>query len=148
MALVIDASVGLKWILHEDDSHLAQALASGEEELLAPDFWLHEACNVVWLQVHRGLLTPEEAHDGLSLLRTQVEPTPTADMGLHDFALEIGVAVDHSTYDTMYVAFAIAMGARAVVAADGPFVRKMRTHPDAAVARMMLPLADWAAGLT
>jgi predicted nucleic acid-binding protein len=145
LTLVVDASVGLKWILSEDDSHLAQALASGAEELLAPDFWLHEACNVLWLQVHRRLLTPDEARQGLALLRAQVEPTPTADMALHDVALEIGMAVDHSTYDTMYIAFAIAMGARAVVAADGPFVRDMRKHPDPAVANLVLPLGDWTA---
>ncbi len=42
MTLVVDASVALKWVLDEPDSHLAQ----GEEELLAPDFWLNEATSV------------------------------------------------------------------------------------------------------
>jgi len=142
---VVDASVGLKWVLQEDDSHLAQALASGSEELLVPDFWLHEACNVLWLQVHRKLLTPDEARQGLALLRAQVEPTPTAGMALHDVALNIGMAMDHSTYDMMYVAFAIAIGARGVAAADGPFVRDIRKHPDPAVASLVLPLRAWAA---
>ena len=45
MALVVDASVGLKWILEEPDSHLARALAVSDEVLFVPDFWLNEACN-------------------------------------------------------------------------------------------------------
>ena len=144
MALVVHASAGLKWILQEDDSHLAQALATGAEELLVPDFWLHEACNVLWLQVHCRLLTPEEAREGLSLLRALVEPTPTGELALHDVALDIALVIDHSPYDTMYVAFAIAMGARAVVVADGAFSRNVRTHADAAIANLVLPLKVWA----
>ena len=80
MALVVDASVGLKWVLQEADSHLAHALVVSDEVLLVPDFWLNEACNVLWLQVRRGVLTSEEAREGLDLLRTQIEPTPTAEL--------------------------------------------------------------------
>jgi predicted nucleic acid-binding protein len=144
LPLVVDASVGLKWVLHEPDSHIAEALLRIEPDLLVPDFWLGEATNVLWLQVRRKLLTSEEAREGLALLRTQVPPTPTADMDLHEVALEIGMAVNHSTYDTLYLAFAIAMGATGLVVADGPFVRDMRTHPDPALAAMLIPLDAWA----
>jgi hypothetical protein len=60
-------------------------------------------------------------------------------------ALEIGLAVSQSTYDTLCVAFAIAMGADKVVAADGRFIRKMRGHADTFLAGMMLLLQEWAA---
>ena len=60
-------------------------------------------------------------------------------MHLHDLALDIGIAVDHSTYDTLYLAFAVAMGASAVVAADGPFLRSIRIHP-----AIMMSLDAWA----
>ena len=144
MTLVVDASVALKWALEEPDSHLAQALAAHEEELLVPDFWLNEACNICWLQVRKGKWTPEEAREGLALLRAQLEPTPTGDLELHDIALEIGLAIGHSTYDTLYVAFAIAMGARGVVVADGPFVRSMARHPDPTMEAILIPLEVWA----
>jgi predicted nucleic acid-binding protein len=144
VAYVVDASVGLKWVLQEPNSHVAQALVRLEPSLLIPDFWLHEATNVLWLQVHRGLLTPDEARAGLALLRRQIQPTPTGRMDLHDVALEIGIAVDHSTYDTLYLAFAVAMGADAVVAADGAFLRAMRSHPDPTLSAMVLSLDDWA----
>jgi predicted nucleic acid-binding protein len=144
MAIVVDASVGLEWVLREPDSDLAEALARSEPDLLVPDFWLNEATNVLWLQVRKGVFTPEEAREGLALLRAQVEPTPTAHMDLHEVALDIGIAVGHSTYDTLYLAFAAAMGASAVVAADSPFIRSMQTHPDPALACMVLSLDAWA----
>ena len=118
MALVVDASVGLKWVLEEPDSDLAEALVRIEPDLLVPDFWLNEAINVLWLQVRRKLFTPDEAREGLALLQAQIEPTPTAHMRLHEVALDIGIAINHSTYDTLYLAFAVAMGANAVVTAD------------------------------
>ena len=147
MTLVVDASVGLKWVLDEPDSHLAQALAECDEELLVPDFWLNEACNVCWLQVRRRIWTPAEAQEAFDLLRAQVPATPTADLDLHGVALELGLATNHSTYDTLYLAFAIAMGARAVVAADGAFVRDVARHPDPVLAAMVVPLDAWAASV-
>jgi predicted nucleic acid-binding protein len=144
VALVVDASVGLKWVLEEAESKLAERLARSDADLRMPDFWLNEACNVLWLQVRRKLFTPDEAREALALLRAQVEPTPTAELGLHDTALEIGLVINHSTYDTLDVAFALAMGAEKVVAADGPFVTAMQLHPDPTLAGILLPLAAWA----
>jgi len=94
----IDASVGLKWL----DSHLAEGLARSAADLLHPDFWLNEACNVVRLQVRRKLFT----WDAPALLYQQVKPTPTTGLALQDLAPEIGVAINHSPYDSLYVAFA------------------------------------------
>jgi predicted nucleic acid-binding protein len=144
VALVVDASVGLKWVVEEPDSDLAEALVRIESDLLLPDFWLNEATSVLWLQVRRKLFTPGEAREGLALLRTQVEATPTAHMRLHEVALDIGIAINHSTYDTLYLAFAVAMGASAVVTADRSFVQTVRAHPDPSLSAMVLPLDVWA----
>lgn len=144
MALVVDASVGLKWVLDETDSDLAAALVRIEPDLFVPDFWLNEATKFLWVQTRRKLFTPDEAREALALLRAQIEPMPTADMHLHEVALDIGIATDHSTYDTLYLAFAVAIGASAVVTADGSFARSMQSHPDARLAAMVLPLDLWA----
>jgi predicted nucleic acid-binding protein len=109
VALVADASVAPKWVLSEPDSYLARALAEGDEELLVPDFWLNEAPNICWLQIRKGNWSPDEAREALELLQAQVPLTPTGDLTLHDVALDIGVAINHSTYDTLHVAFAVAM---------------------------------------
>lgn len=146
MALVVDASVGLKWVLPESDRHLAWALTRGDDALLLPDFWLSEASNVLWLQVRKKTLTAPEAREGLRSLRELIPPIPTATLALWDTALETGIAVDHPVYDTLYVAFAIAVGAERVVTADMPFVRAMRTHPDPVLRGLLLPLHEWAAG--
>jgi predicted nucleic acid-binding protein len=132
----------LKWVLQGPDSRLTEALVRIEPDLLIPDFWLGEATNV--LQVRRKLLTPDEARAGLDLLRELIEPAPTVGMDLHEVALDIGITVNHSTYDTLYLAFAVAMGASGVVASDGPFVRDMRADPDPALAAMLVPLDEWA----
>lgn len=144
MALVVDASVALKWALAEPDSPLAEALLRNEPDILVPDFWLHEATNVLWLKARRKLLTRAEARAGLGLLRAAVEPIPTASMRLHDAALDIGMMIDHPVTDTLYLAFAVATGASAVVTADMAFARAVRTHPEPAVAAMALTLEDWA----
>jgi predicted nucleic acid-binding protein len=145
MAFVVDASVGLKWVLAEPDSAIAHALAVSDTELMVPDFWLNEACNVLWLQVRRNVLTSSEAQEGLALLHAQVEPTPTAGLGLHDVALEIALAINHSPYDTLYAAFAIAIGAEKLVVADRRFASAMRGHPDPALAAMLMLLSEWGA---
>jgi len=150
VALVVDASVGLKWVLREPDSRLAEALLLSAEELLVPDFWLNEATNILWVQVHRKKTpqrpswTPAEVRSGLSLLQAAVQPTLTADMGLHAAALDIALAVDHSPYDCLYAAFAIAMAADHVVVADGPFLAAMQRHHDPMMANLLLPLDEWA----
>ncbi len=144
MAIVVDASVGLKGVLQEPDSPLAEALLRAEPDLLVPDFWLNEATNVLWLQVRRKIFTPDEAREGLSLLEAQIEPTPTAEMALHEVAPDIGIEAIQSTYDTLCLTFAVAMGASAVVAADSAFLRSIQTHPDATVSAMMLSPDAWA----
>ena len=146
MRLVVDASVGLKWVLPEPDSHLAPALVESSEALLIPDFRLNKPCNLLWRQVRKTLLSPDEVRSALGLLRRQLSPVHTGDLGLHEVALDLGLAVNQSTCDTLYVAFAIAMGADRVVAADGPFIGKMQSHPDPCVAGMMLTLDQRAAG--
>ncbi|KAA0679540.1 MULTISPECIES: type II toxin-antitoxin system VapC family toxin [Alphaproteobacteria] len=144
MSLVVDASVGLKWVLPEPDSPQALALLDSDEDLLVPDFWLNEATNVLWLQVRKGLMTPDQVRTRLKALMIALAPTPTADLNLHTAALEIGLAVNHSPYDCLYAAFAIAMGANRVVVADGPFLKAMRAHPESRMQGLLLPLAEWA----
>ena len=143
MSLIVDASVGMKWVLPEPDSDLAIALTLSGEVLLVPDFWLAEAASVLWQRVCRKTITPERARVGLLLLRDHVRPTPTHSLRLHDHALQIALVVNYSPYDTLYVAFALAMGATGVVVADAPFVRAMRSHPDPAINRMLIPLGEW-----
>ena len=60
----------------------------------------------------RGVLTPDQALEGLALLRTVINPTPTTDKNPHEATRETGIAVDHSSFDTLYLTFAIAAAGR------------------------------------
>ena len=93
MVLAVNASVGLKWVLQEAGSDPAERLAPAAVGLVMPDFWLNEATSALWLRVRRNLLAPDDARQGLMLLRQIVRPTPTSDMGLHDVALDIGMTI-------------------------------------------------------
>ena len=148
MKLVVDASVGLKSVLREADSELAEGLLASREDLLIPDFWLNEATNALWVQVRRRLMTGDAARQGLAMLKSTLEPAATAAMDLHRPALDISLAVGLSPLDALYAAFALAIGADRVVAADRPFLAALRRHPDAAVASLPLHLHDWASGRT
>lgn len=64
------------------------------------------------VQVRRQLFTPQEARDALAVLRGQVEPTPTVDLGLRDIAPGIGLVINHSPYDKLNVTFALASGSQ------------------------------------
>lgn len=130
-------------MLPEDDSPQALALLASNEDLLVPDFWLNEATNVIWLQVRKKLMTPEEVRTRLQVLTSVLAPVPTADLGLHMAALDIGLAVNHSPYDCLYAAFAVAVNADRLVVADGPFLKAMRTHPEGRMKELLQSLLDW-----
>ena len=48
MALVVDASVVLKWYVAEDESTEALRLLDGEKKLIAPELVVAEVANIVW----------------------------------------------------------------------------------------------------
>ena len=61
MTIIVDASVALKWVLHEAGSEIADRLL--DEELMAPSLWLVEAGNALWRRATRGELTAQEAQE-------------------------------------------------------------------------------------
>ncbi len=116
-AVVVDASVALKWVLPEPDAELARRLfeelaAAGAVVYVPELFWL-ETGNVLW-RLTRGpdaRLSPAEALELLDVLRVApLRSEPVAPLAAR--ALEIGLAVDITTYDAAYVALAELQNAR------------------------------------
>lgn len=140
MRLVIDCSVAMKWLVDEDGSQLALSILRTKHELLLPDFWAAEATSVVWKQHRRGLITKDEAEWGLRLLLAMPR-TSTLDMGLYWRALRIGMETGQSTYDTLYLAFAIVANADKLIVADARFLQTMRKD----YGDLMMALEDWPA---
>jgi predicted nucleic acid-binding protein len=104
MTKVIDASVALKWVVDEPDSEAAEALLI--ESLIAPDFWLIEAANVLRAKTARGDLFGDQAQVRLDRLRrAPVVSVSTAQL-LHD-ALTLAIDLGHTVYDCLYLSLAL-----------------------------------------
>jgi predicted nucleic acid-binding protein len=111
--LVVDASVALKWVVEEDGSEAAAALAA--QSLAAPTLLLEECANALWVKLRRGELTPGETVERWRALReAPVELVPSS--ALLDHALDLAIQLAQTVYDCLYVALAIRLDAQLVTA--------------------------------
>jgi len=133
LTLVVDASVALKWVLDEDGADRAKAVLSGDEALLAPDFLLLEAANVLATKVRRGLITAAGARNSLSGLREGLVRFAPSSTHL-DRAHALAVELERSVYDSLYLALALAESA-VLVTADGRFAQAVARSTYAGSAR-------------
>lgn len=105
-AIVVDASVVIKWFVPELGSEAAQRMLQQDHEYLAPDLLFAEIGNVVWKKVRKGELTEK---DGLGLINdlstASIESVPTPELVADAYAL--AVASGRTVYDALYLALAI-----------------------------------------
>ena len=113
--LVVDASVATKWLFEEAGSSKAAQLRAASYDLVAPDLMPVEVANVVWKRVRQGRLPIESGRHALRVLRSApVRMRRTR--SLVDAAWEIAVQLERTMYDSLYLALAMALGARLVTA--------------------------------
>jgi predicted nucleic acid-binding protein len=125
-AVVVDASVVVKWVLEEQDSEVAEALRS--RPMTAPDLLLVE-CASALLRRARGGDFPLEAVPGkMRALRIAPMRLIGAEP-LLDHAVELAIRLRHSVYDCLYLALGLASRMQ-VVSADRRFVNAVRRHAD------------------
>ena len=114
---MIDASVGIKWVLPERDSEAARELRDRLIDsgtlIYVPDLFWIETANVLWRLTRdkERRLEEADARALLAVLRTaplMIEPVGP----LADRALEIACATGATAYDAAYVATAELRGAR------------------------------------
>lgn len=123
MRLVVDASVATKWLFEEAGSSEAAHLRAASYDLVAPDLMPIEVANVVWKRVRQGKLPIESGRSMLRALRSApVRMRRTR--SLVDAAWEIAVQLERTMYDSLYLALAMALGAR-LVTADRRFYDSM-----------------------
>jgi predicted nucleic acid-binding protein len=76
-ALVIDASIAIKWVIEEDGTPAALALR-GNAKLIAPDLLAAECANILWKKVGRSEISRDHALLAARLLeRSEIELLPT-----------------------------------------------------------------------
>jgi predicted nucleic acid-binding protein len=102
--IVIDASVGLKWVLDEPGSDAASALC--DQELIAPALWLAEAANALWRLARMSQLTTDEAAARFFELLN----APVASLAIEPHlprALKLAAEIGHPVYDCLYLSLAL-----------------------------------------
>jgi len=122
-AVVIDASVAIKWVVDEPDTSLAMRVHR-QWTTLAPDLLVAECTNILWKKHRRGqvhddaieaaLAALEVITTGLWPMRRLVRP-----------GLDLARRLDHPAYDCLYLALAAERDAP-FVTADISLVRKLR----------------------
>jgi predicted nucleic acid-binding protein len=71
-ALVIDASIAVKWVVEEEGTAAALSLRK-RARLIAPDLLISECANILWKKVRRRELSKDEA-----ILAARLLTDPTA----------------------------------------------------------------------
>lgn len=119
MKYVLDASVGLKWVLPEDGSDKALALGldyrNGVHELIAPDTFPPEVAHALTRAERRGILTPQEGAAHFTALPKGL-PQIHASLSLLPRAYELSSQARLGVFDCLYVAFAEREQSRVVTA--------------------------------
>lgn len=105
MTFIVDASVAVKWLVDEPDRQAAQNLLDSDERLVAPDFLIVEAGNVLWKKMRRGELTVQQAIAGVRELPTYFEQLARS-TPLVPRAVAIATQISHPVYDCVYLACA------------------------------------------
>jgi predicted nucleic acid-binding protein len=117
--LVVDASVAVKLVVDEGDRDRARHLIeNGDNRLLAPDFLLVEAGNILWKKVRLGQITAAQASSGIADIRVVFSET-IGSTDLIESAVELSVRLEHPVYDCIYLVCAQTTAATLVIADRG-----------------------------
>jgi predicted nucleic acid-binding protein len=124
--LVVDASVAIKWFAGaSSEQHVAQAegvaeaIARGETELLAPSHWTAEVIAVL------ARRNPHLVDRALPVLH-DMSPTLVQETAILKRAADMAITLDHHLFDTLYHAVALEVGATLVTADEVYFNRARR----------------------
>lgn len=124
---VIDTSALVKYVLPEEDSPVAEKLVAyhraGIANLMAPAYILVESANVLWKQIQRHNVQPEDAVPSLRALRSLgIRLVPDADLleGALMLAADNGITV----YDALFCALATRENVQ-LITSDNALVRRL-----------------------
>ena len=127
-SIVVDAGVGLKWVVNEPGSAAAVTLLPGWLVLIPSLFWV-EAANALATKSRRGELDRSDALDAWrDLVQAPLEVLPLNPDSVRS-ALEIAQDLGHPVYDCCYLAAALDLGTL-VITADRRFCRAVELVSD------------------
>lgn len=121
-ALVVDASVAIKWIITEEDSALALRLRHSYR-IIAPQLIYAECTNILWKKVRRGEISTSIVSEFADLV-ADLDIDTASLRGLTALASRLSQVHDHPAYDCYYLALALTENCP-FVTADQSFHRKL-----------------------
>ena len=122
MSLVIDASIGIQWVVQESGS--TRAIKLLDRSPVVPSLFFAECANILWKKVERSELSAEGAGERAAALTTAVlDIVPDTDVFEH--ALELACQLRHPAYDCIYLATA-RLRQMPLVTADRRLVERCR----------------------
>jgi predicted nucleic acid-binding protein len=115
-AIVVDASVGVKWFVPEVHAAEARQWRNGPDELHAPALFFDlEIANILWKKVGRAEITRADAY--LILGQLPVLPvTRHPEYPLLASAFDLANRTQRTVYDCVYLALAVQLSGRMVTA--------------------------------
>lgn len=126
MAIVVDASVALKWVIEEEGSDAARSLIESDE-LAAPDLLFIECANVLWAKVRRKQIQRPDAMAAFAAI--EAAPISSVPSRAHAASAQaIAFELDQTAHDSLYLAMALAERAT-LITADEAFGRAALAHP-------------------
>lgn len=138
-ALVVDASIAIKWVAEEEGTEIAVDLR-WRFRFAAPELIIPECANILWKKVQRGELTRDEAGLGARLLeRLGIDILPMA--GLLEPATSLAIELSHPAYDCAYQMAARRSGSR-FVTADTRLLRTIAERASSEIASLCVSLPD------
>jgi len=128
MILVVDASVVIKWFVHEPLHLQARRLLVDRHEFIEPDLLIAEVANIAWKKTIRREISPDQAR---SIVRN-IAFSPfvsrfVESATLRDKALALALRWNHPVYDCFYASCAEALSAP-FVSADEKFLRLLKAQ--------------------
>ena len=124
---VVDASVVIKWHIHEIDAEAAEAVRRSATTFAIPDLLFAETASTVWKNVRRGFLSIDRAVEIIESIVAGPFDVYSNQTIAKD-ALRIAIARDISPYEASYIALAISIRAD-YVTADRKLFRKVHGSP-------------------
>jgi predicted nucleic acid-binding protein len=106
-SFIVDASVGIQWLVDEPDSERADGFYEkhGARNLAAPELIIAEVCNIAWRKAIQKEISSQQAIEiasGFPALLPVLVPTAR----LARLATAIALEINHPIYDCMYLSCA------------------------------------------